>query len=61
MARRQMCVFRFGQLAAVMLLILGSASPAAAQSRDQIARGKSIFGADQNVIMVLGVHTPGEH
>jgi len=45
MARRQMCVFRFGQLAAVMLLILASASPAAAQSRDQIARGKYIFGA----------------
>jgi mono/diheme cytochrome c family protein len=40
-----MCVFRFGQLAAVMLLILASASPAAAQSRDQIARGKYIFGA----------------
>ncbi|HEX6078874.1 MAG TPA: cytochrome c, partial [Methylomirabilota bacterium] len=46
MARRQMCVFRFGQLAAVVvLLILASASPAAAQSRDQIARGKYIFGA----------------
>ena len=45
MPRRRMCAFRFGQLAAVLLLILAAAQAAAAQSREQIARGKYIFGA----------------
>src|SRR5581483_11980235 len=45
MRRRQMYVFRLAQLAAVLFLTLAAASPAVAQSREQIARGKYIFGA----------------
>jgi len=45
MPRREMRLVRCGQLAAVLLLMLTAAHPAAAQSREQIARGKYIFGA----------------
>ena len=40
-----MSLVRGRQLAAVAFLVLGAALPAAAQSREQIVRGKYIFGA----------------
>lgn len=45
MPRRGMSLVRGRQLAAVAFLVLAAALPAAAQSREQIARGKYIFGA----------------
>lgn len=45
MPRREMRLVRDAQLAAVLLLMLAAAQPAAGQSREQIARGKYIFGA----------------
>lgn len=45
MPRRGMRLIRDAQLAAVLLLMLAAAQPAAAQSREQIARGKYVFGA----------------
>ncbi len=45
MSQREMRLVRCGQLAAILLLMVTAAHPAAAQSREQIARGKYIFGA----------------
>src|SRR5216684_1290427 len=45
MPRRGMRVPRCGQLAVVLILILAATLPAAAQTQEQIARGKYIFGA----------------
>jgi len=45
MPRRGMSLVRGGQLAALAFLVLAAALPAAAQTREQIARGKYIFGA----------------
>lgn len=45
MPRRGMSLVRGRQLAAVAFLVLAAALPAAAQSREQITRGKYIFGA----------------